>query len=65
MITIDFLITLYKFEKNINYSNYKHFDNMTGTIDGNRLPRGSASEKKKSLGTNTLEITRHPSVRMQ
>jgi hypothetical protein len=64
MITIDFLITQYKKKKNNNYSNYKHFDNMTGTIYRNRLPWGYASEKK-SLGTNTLEITRRPSVRMQ
>jgi len=31
---------------NSNYINYKHFGNMKGAIDGNRLPR--ATQVKKS-----------------
>jgi hypothetical protein len=30
-----------KVVKLIDYINYKHFDNMKGTIYGNKLPRGT------------------------
>ena len=39
----------------MNYINYKHFANMKGTINGNRLPRGR--QVKKKLGTAALKVS--------
>jgi hypothetical protein len=40
---------------NNKYINYKYFANITGTIYGNRLPKGT--QVKKSMETSALEYS--------